>query len=153
MKVTDAEILQAIWRAQVKRTARGVIDNYIGGSKGLKGDSDQDRFYSQYLSMVGRGALGISLSKGHLARRLKALIGIGALQWHGRPGNAYAYHTEAAMEVFRFARKWWEEHGVPSGFDEQNKSMRTARIDDYDALAAQLEQELLGRFGSQQVTP
>ena len=57
------------------------------------------------------------------------------------------------MDVFRFARKWWEEHGVPSGFDEQNKSMRTARIDDYDALAAQLEQELLGRFGSQQVTP
>lgn len=66
MKVTDAEILQAIWRAQVKRTAKGVINNYIGASKGLKGDIDQYRFYSQYLSMVGRGTLGITLSKGLL---------------------------------------------------------------------------------------
>ncbi len=46
MKVTDAEILQAIWRAQVKKTARGVIDNYIGGTKGLKRDSEQDRHFS-----------------------------------------------------------------------------------------------------------
>ena len=148
MKVTNAEILQAIWRAQVKRTAKGVIDNYFGGNKGLKGDSDQDRHYSQYLSMVSRGALGIPLSKGHLAYRLKALIGVGALQWFGRPGNAYEFRTDAATDVFHFARKWWEERGVPSGFDKQNQRSRTARIDDYENLAAQLERELLERFGS-----
>lgn len=31
--------------------------------------------------------------------------------------------------------------------------MRTTRLDNYDDLAAQLEQELLERFGNQAVTP
>ena len=152
MKVADAEILQAIWRAQVKRTARGVIDNYVGGIKGIRSDSEQDRHYSQYLSMVGRVALGLPLSKGQLARRLKALIGGESVQWRGYPGNAYELRTDAAMAVFCFARQWWEQRGVPSGFDECKKCMRKVRLNNYESLAAQLEQELLERFGSLQVT-
>lgn len=153
MKVTDAEILQAIWRAQVKKTARGVIDNYIGGTNGLKRDSEQDRHYAQYQHMIGRGNLGIALGKGQLARRLKALIGGENLQWQGSPGHVYEFRTEAAMDVFRFARIWWAGHGVPSGWDADNQCMRTMRLDNYDTLAAQLEQELLERYGNLTVTP
>ena len=151
MKVTDAEILRAIWLAQVKRTARGVITNYVGGSKGLTGDTDQDRHYSQYQSMISRGGLGIQLSNGQLARRLKVLIDGKNLHWCGRPGNAYEFRTDAAMDVFRFARNWWAERGVPTGFDSDKKCMRTARVSDYESLAAQLEQELLEQFGSREV--
>lgn len=151
MKVTDAEILKAVWRAQVKRTARGVITNYVGGSKGLTGDRDQDRHYAQYQSMISRGGLGIQLSNGQLARRLKALIDGDVLHWCGRPGNAYEFRTEAAMNVFRFARNWWAERGVPSGFDEINKCMRTIRLTDYESLAEQLERELIEVFGSMEV--
>ena len=153
MKVTDAEILRAIWLAQVKRTAKGVITNYVGGSKGLTGDSDQDRHFAQYQSMISRGGLGIPLSKGQLARRLKALIDGDILHWCGRPGNAYEFRTEAAMNVFRYARNWWAERGVPSGFDQTNKRMRTIRLSDYESLADQLELELLERFGNLEVTP
>ncbi|APC14600.1 hypothetical protein BLL42_02190 [Pseudomonas frederiksbergensis] len=152
MKVTDAEILKAIWQAQVKKTAKGVITNYVGGSKGLKSDREQDRHYAQYQSMISRGGLGIPLSKGQLARRLKALIGGDNLQWRGHPGNAYEFCTDAAMDVFRFARNWWEERGVPAGFDQVKKCMRTIQLSDYESLAAQLEQELLERFGNLEVT-
>ena len=151
MKVTDAEILKAVWRAQVKRTARGVITNYVGGSKGLTGDRDHDRHYAQYQSMISRGGLGIQLSKGQLARRLKSLIDGKTLHWSGRPGSAYEFRTEAAMNVFRFARNWWAERGVPSGFDEINKRMRTIRLTDYESLAEQLERELIGAFGNLEV--
>ncbi|MNG32149.1 hypothetical protein D3C84_1180920 [compost metagenome] len=75
-----------------------------------------------------------------------------ALHWCGRPGNAYEFRTEAATDVFRYARNWWEERGVPSGFDKDKQCMRTATVSDYENLAAQLEQELLERFGSQVVT-
>ncbi|KJH75314.1 hypothetical protein [Pseudomonas sp. ES3-33] len=153
MKVTDAEILQAVWLAQVRRTARGVITNYVGGSKGLTGERDQDRHFAQYQSMISRGGLGIQLSKGQLARRLKALIDGDTLHWCGRPGNAYEFRTETAMAVFRYARNWWADRGVPSGFDEVNKRMRTIRLSDYDKLAVQLEQELLERFGNREVAP
>jgi len=152
MKVTDAEILKAVWRAQVKRTARGVIDNYIGGSKGLKNDTDQDRHYAQYQSMIRRGNLGIQLSNGQLARRLKALIDGSTLHW-SNVGNSYEFRNEAAMNVFHFARNWWGERGVPSGFDEINKCMRTIRLSDYDSLAVQLELELLERFGNRELKP
>lgn len=153
MKVTDAEILQAIWRAQVKKTAKGVITNYVGGSKGLTGDSEQDRHYAQTLYMISRGGLGIELSNGQLARRLKALIGGESLQWCGPRGHAYEFRTEAAIEVFRFARSWWEQRGVPSGFDQINKRMRTIRLTNYESMAEELELELLDRFGYQRVTP
>lgn len=152
MKVTDTEILKAIWQAQVKRTAKGVITNYVGGSKGLTGDTEQDRHYAQYQSMISRGGLGIPLSRGQLARRLKALIGGDNLQWRGT-GNAYEFCTDAATDVFRFARNWWEERGVPTGFDQVKKCMRTVWLSDYEGLAAQLEQELLERFGNLEVTP
>lgn len=152
MKVTDTEILKAVWRAQVKRTARGVIDNYIGGGKGLKNDTDQDRHYAQYQSMISRGNLGIQLSNGQLARRLKALIDGSTLHWSS-VGNSYEFRNEAAMNVFRYARNWWAERGVPSGFDEINKCMRTIRCSDYDSLAVQLELELLERFGNREVKP
>ena len=153
MKVPDTDILQAVWRAQVKRTARGVITNYVGGSKGLTGDTDQHRHYAQYQSMISRGGLGIQLSNGQLARRLKALIDGDILHWCGRPGNAYEFRSETAMSVFRYACNWWAERGVPSGFDEINKRMRTIRLSDYESLADQLELELLERFGNHQVTP
>jgi len=153
MKVTDAEILRAIWLAQVKRTAKGVITNYVGGSKGLTGDRDQDRHFAQYQSMISRGNLGIPLGNGQLARRLKSLIGQHGLKWRDGRSSSYEFMTDAAMDVFRFARNWWAERGVPSGFDEINKRMRTIRLSDYESLAEQLEQELLERFGNIEVTP
>lgn len=153
MKVPDSEILQAIWRAQVKRTAKGVIVNYVGGSKGLTGERDLDRHFAQYLSMISRGALGISLSNGQLARRIKSLIGQAGLQWNGRPGNAYEFQTQAATEAFHFARNWWAERGVPTGFDHENQRMRSIKLSDYESLVAQLENELLDQFGERKVTP
>ena len=153
MKVTDAEILKAIWLAQIKRTAKGVIDNYIGGGKGLKNDSEQDRHFAQYQSMISRGNLGLPLSNGQLARRLKSLIGSHGLKWRDGQSNSYEFMTDAATDVFRFARNWWAERGVPSGFDDINKRMRTVRLSDYDSLADQLELELLERFGNREVTP
>ena len=93
------------------------------------------------------------MSKGQLARRLKALIDGESLHWSGRPGNAYEFRTETAMNVFRYARNWWAERGVPSGFDQTNKRMRTIRLSDYESLAAQLEHELLEIFGNREVTP
>ena len=42
---------------------------------------------------------------------------------------------------------------MPSGWDADNQCMRTMRLDNYDTLAAQLEQELLERYGNLAVTP
>lgn len=150
MKVTDAEILKAIWREQIKKTAHGVIDNYINGNKSVSyGQFRQG--YAQNLYMIGRQQLDLPLSKGHLSRRLKALISNGGpLQWDGREGNAYHFKGESADTIYAHARDWWADQGVPTGFDEENKCTRTAPVADFDGKVALLQQEMLTKFGSVQ---
>lgn len=103
------------------RTAKGVITNYVGGSKGLTGDSDQGRHYAQYQSMISRDGLGINLSKGQRARRVNVLIDGDKLH-DAAVRVTHEHRTKAAMDAFQFAREWWTEHGVPIGFDLTNSA-------------------------------
>jgi hypothetical protein len=148
MKVTDAEILQAIWRKQVKTTAKGVIVNYMGGGKGLEGKRSQH--HAQDIHIVSREGLELPLSRGHLRKRLVAIIGTGDLCWSVH-GCTFWRKNAMADEVFDYAIQWWSERGVPSGYDEAGKRMRTARVDDFDVKVAQLETELIERFGSLEI--
>ena len=150
MKVTDAEILSAIWRAQVKATAKGVICNYVGGVKGVEGKSSQH--YAQDLHIVSRERLGIPLTKGHLRKRLVSLIGTGDLCWSVHNCTFWRKNYMADV-VFDYAVKWWTERGVPSGYDKVEKRMRTAYVDDFDGKLAQLESELFERFSSLEIAP
>lgn len=144
MKVSDADILKAIWREQVKRTARGVIENYVGERKGLR--SESSKRYSQALYMIGRAGLNVPLSKGHLGKRLKQLIGtVEGLEWFGRPGNSYQFVGERPDEVFTYAWHWWSARGVPDGY-EPGKGCRCVKVENFDQLAADLELELVGKF-------
>lgn len=145
MKVTDNEILKAVWREQLKKTAHGVIDNYVGGVKGLKDPRSQG--FAQSLYMISRQQLDVPLSKGHLANRLKTLVGAaGTLQWEGRSGNAYRFTGYGADEAFSYALNWWQKQGVPGGFDVEQRSMRTARVEDFEGKVAELQAELLSVF-------
>ncbi|RBL69834.1 hypothetical protein C3E98_019270 [Pseudomonas sp. MWU13-2625] len=152
MKVTDEEILQAIWRAQVKKTANGVITNYVGGGKALSG-SDSQR-YAQGLHMISRRAWGVPLSYAQLRRRTLTLIKARSIPWHtGFNGSIIWIDDQRAKAVFEFARQWWRDQGVPEGFDEQRKRMRTVQVDEFGEKVEQLEAELLERFGKLEVTP
>ena len=152
MKVTDEEILQSIWRAQVKKTANGVITNYVGGGKALSG-SDSQR-YAQGLRMISRRAWGVPLSYAQLRRRTLALIKARSIPWRADfNGSIIWIDDQRAKDVFEFARQWWRDQGVPEGFDEQRKRMRTVQVDEFGEKVEQLEAELLERFGNLEVTP
>lgn len=144
MKVSDEELLAAIWREQVRTTARGCVDHYVGGRKGLCGESSQH--YAQDIHIVSRERLGVPLSKGQLRKRLVRLIEGGKAQWS--VGDCtFWLNNDKAKEVFSYARAWWTDRGVPSGFDEETRGMRCVTIEGFDDLAIQLAEELLGKFG------
>ncbi|MGZ4968074.1 MAG: hypothetical protein ACXV8O_01545 [Methylobacter sp.] len=144
MKVTDEELIKAIWILQVKKSARGCIHNYIGDRKGVASESHLK--YSQDIHIMSRHQLGVDLSNGHLRKRLVTLIESGAVQWSTNQCSFWI-NNEKAKEVFDYACDWWSNQGVPSGYDQERKAMRCEKIEEFDDLATQLEEDLVLMFG------
>lgn len=152
MKVTDDEILAAIWRQMVSNTAGGVVDNYISGKKGIRRLVDShDFYYAQNVHVMARENWGIPLSYGHLRRRAVAAIKASDLPWWPRGEFSSVWLNNArAREVAGAAAAYWTSLGVPTGWDEDNKCMRTAHVDDFGAHVEKLRDILLDRFGNWQ---
>lgn len=144
MKVSDNEIIAAVWRRMVIATARGAISKYVGGTYGLAGDLM--RGYGQDCSMVGRKSLGVPLSNGHLRRRLISLIDSGRLQW-AICDCTFWIDCDRTTAMYQRATEWWISQGVPGGYCDVKKGMRTAPLDDFDELVKQLEDALMAEFG------
>ncbi|OBY90704.1 hypothetical protein A6723_020975 [Pseudomonas sp. AU11447] len=145
-RVTDEQLLDAVWRRQIEVTARGAITRYIGGLYAISGDSW--RRYGQELHIMDRDKLGISLSWGHIRRRLVRLIEAGRIAW-ATSQCTFWIDSPRMEEAYQYATAWWTARGVPSGYDEKQKCMRTVKIPEPAAEALQntLSAELLARFG------
>jgi hypothetical protein len=144
MKVTDEQLLDAIWRRMVINTATGAVSTYIGGRYGLAGDSL--RHHGQDCHITSRAALGLPLSHGHLRKRIIALIGAGRLKWLTHDCT-YWIECERSLEVWNRATAWWAGKGVPGGWDKENQRMRTTPLNDFRGLADELVRTLLEEFG------
>ncbi|MCY1396457.1 hypothetical protein D3C76_507940 [compost metagenome] len=143
MKVTDDELLAAVWRRMVIGTARGTVTRYVGGKIGLAGNDM--RSYGQDIHIIDRERLGIPLSSGHLRKRLIALVEAGLLRWVVRDCTFWL-DCMRGLDVWRRASDWWSAKGVPGGY-EKGQGMRTVRLENFDSLVKQLETELLAEFG------
>lgn len=148
-KVSDEELLNAIWLLQVRKTAKGCINNYFGGLSGLKSDSSR-RYASDIHLVCDRHQIDVDLSSGHLRKRLIQLIDGGFLQW-GTRKCTFWIDSEKAKEVFDYAVSWWQSKGVPSGYDQDKKSMRCEKIEGFDELVKELEEELVYVFGESEM--
>ncbi len=144
MKVTDEQLLDAIWRRMVLSTAKGSVSTYIGGRYGLAGDGH--RHYGQDCHIISRKSLGLPLSYGHLRKRIISLINAGRLKWITHDCT-YWIECERSLEVWNRATAWWAEKGVPGGWDAENQRMRTAPLNDFQGLADELASILLAEFG------
>lgn len=145
MKVSDDELMSAVWRQMVRATARGSIDHYVGNRKGIRDESM--RCYAQDIHIVSRHVLAVTLSLGHLRKRLVRLIESGRCKWVVH-GCTFWIDDARAKEVFEYSSDWWAKAGVPEGFDQERKACRCRVVEGYDYLADQLESELMDIFGS-----
>lgn len=143
MKVTDDEILRAVWRGMVKATARGAVCKYVGSRYGL--NSDDFRYHWQDIHILGRDRLGVNLGSGQLRRRIVRLIDAGQMRWTIRD-CAFWIDCPRAAEVWNRATAWWSAAGIPRGY-EKGSGMRCVEVADFDRRVGELEQILLGEFG------
>ena len=119
MKITDDQLMKAIWLYQLKRMAKGVVDHYFGQRFAVKGSSDSDLYFSSYIHFGETAQINVELSEnqrlGASQRRvrIKRLIQQGKLHQEHNDRSFYI-KTSQSREAFEYARDFWIKSGVPA---------------------------------------
>ncbi|WP_027858399.1 hypothetical protein [Marinobacterium jannaschii] len=145
MKISDKELLDAVWENQLRLLSRTVLHKYMGGSYGLACGDDFWFYASSSEHIVSRQRVTDLISKKHLRSRIVSLINEGKI--HSPNGDrvlGFCIDSDLAREAFSAAREFWLSKGVPEGHSEGRAN--TVRGIDFDAIAAECEGMLLKRF-------
>jgi hypothetical protein len=109
MKITDQQLMQAIWRLQLKQLASRVLDHYVGGRYATREDDHTSMFYSSYVY----GTMVITaLSDSQRRVRIKRLITAGYI-YQSTTGGSFCIQSPQATQAFQAARQFWLDKGVP----------------------------------------
>ncbi|EHK0699936.1 hypothetical protein ICL29_004061 [Salmonella enterica] len=103
MKITDKDILCAVWRATVKQLPYTATHHYLGGWYGLtNGDEFWHQAATKICSVWRERSLDLPLSKAQSLRRIKALIERNRLVVAGhRPRPGEVFHFKLPDELTR----------------------------------------------------
>ncbi|EBC7335389.1 hypothetical protein G6E34_003786 [Salmonella enterica subsp. diarizonae] len=118
MKITDKEILLAVWRATVHRLPYKATHHYVGNLRGLApADEYWHQSATEICSVFREAALDLPLSKGQSLRRIKALIERNRLVVSGRrprPGEGFHFKLPDSLTLpaFNLTQKLLREYGM-----------------------------------------
>ena len=148
MKITDQQLLQAIWRLQLKQLSYRVLDHFVGERYATRKDDEFSQFHSSYMHS-GLGKLITSeLSDSQRRIRIKRLIASGHI-YQCSTGGSFCIQTQQATEAFRAARQFWLSKGVPV-FVYQTVEPVPMNKELLKALELQCEAHLVESFGEYQ---
>lgn len=143
MKIWNDELIHKVWLAQLKKISRCVCDRYIGGGIGVCRKENYQRCSS--IHIIERQKITDKIGAQQLRKRIIDLIDDGFLIWTYRD-LTFMIDTEQAKEAFEAARQFMLSKGVPCGWDDENKRMRTVRVGDAEALFSECHEHLIGNF-------
>lgn len=144
MKVTDEELMHAVWVAQLKRTAKGVINTYMGGGYAVCEDEFEFNYYfSCGLYFTFRDNIDVNLGNRHKLTRLKKLRRNERISSPFHKGM-YMIDNQMSRDAFSRARQFWLNAGVPTGYDD--RKARTVFMEDFEQHLKELERVLISEF-------
>lgn len=157
MKITDKELLDAIWTNQLRLLSKEVLDNYIGGSISVCGESEFDYIHTSSEHRMRRDNVTKKISFKHLSSRLQKLASNGHIS-----RDTYSDHLiltfmipgEKAREAFKAARQFWLDHGVPTGYSklkDDRSCANTTKDVDVDSLLPECEKMLMEKYDEKKV--
>lgn len=144
MKIDDKELLNLIFKAQIKVAATGVIHNYIGGNKGVCCDTDYWQGAATDISFSGRSAVTDKIGKNQLLKRIRKLIEQEDIIHVTRNCTFSINNPEKIKELFTDARKFWLSMGLPEGYD--NGRANTANVENFEELKDQAIEFLTSKY-------
>ena len=141
MKLTDEQLLAAIWVNQLKKLSKNVTHLYVGGGTGV---CDDDEFWYESASSehrVWREKVTDKIKPPQLLKRLRQLTAAKLIKF--RDETIFFIDDDRALKAFKDARQFWLDHGVPTGV--KNNKCLTAMVD-RDAIAEKCEAFLMARY-------
>lgn len=143
MKVTDNEILNAVWNEQIKEMCGSFVTHYTLGRYGLA-DMEHCKEYHTKLLSINRKYLNLNISNSSLLSRIRKLIDSGdlTLRDYNYKGTFY-YESNKSSElekVILVIRGYWSSQGMKS--DES-----IIPLDDFEGALKILEDNIVLAYG------
>lgn len=132
MKITDEQIIEAIWNNQLRLLSRNVLVPYFSGRHGVCCDDDFSFEWCSVLHIPCVSVMTDAASPEQITRRIRKLINAGEI--HSQFGQDVMVNNDTARSAFNAARQFWLEQGVPE--DESFNIPGPVVIDDFESKAA-----------------
>lgn len=149
MKITDKELINALWKQMLINMSKKCITTYAGGNHGLD-ELNSTSFIAA--SEVTKYSFNCDrLKRKQLYSRLKKLTAdYDCIKQHI---NAYYYIDSIDAKIaFSMCHKFYELKGVPIGYDKKLNKIRTIRIDNYDDIVKECQDHLIENYYDQKNT-
>ncbi|BBB29338.1 hypothetical protein [Neptunomonas japonica] len=150
MKITDENLLNAVWENQMRLLAKGVLHKYNGGFYGVVCDDEYWLFASMAEHMASRQRITDLIKKPHLRSRIARLILEKKIySVYGKSLLTFCINSDHAKAAFKDARQFWLSSGVPEGYSEGKANV--VSLPYFDVLADECESMLINKYGQRSV--
>lgn len=139
MKVTDDELMLAIFERHLERIPYQMLNHFVGGCYGLC-DLEIEQYgigHLFYITATEREAINVKLSYSHMLNRIKDLIAKGKLKARFTVDGSLNYFfidSPNMINAIGIAYEFWLNAGVPRGYCENGKGMRSIKLENYGEL-------------------
>jgi hypothetical protein len=127
MKITESELLQAVWELQIKNVSSDVLHKYVNGGHSVVVNEWFWRSSSTAVHICSRQKLTNLIGKQQILKRLRTMIFEGSIEWKHKGCTFGIKNDYLNQSLFEDARNFWLELGVPTGFE--NGKWKTAIVD------------------------
>lgn len=137
MKITDQQLMQAIWRLQLKTLAKQVLHTHPQGQYSVV----YEHWYamSSGVHIMDREELTPLLGRQQLLKRIRSLYKKGLIKTHyGARLSTFYIDSDAAKLAFEAARNWWLNHRIGE---------LTLTKHEFELMHANAQIYLIGAFG------
>lgn len=151
MKVTDDELLLAIFERHLELMPAQIVNHFVGRRYGLRDLKIETNGVGSlfYITSTDRCLINVKLSHSHKLSRIKDLVAKGKLKARLLADdslNFFYLDTPAMINAIGAAYEFWLSKGLPTGWCNQNQSMRCIPLDNFDALCQECTDSLKAEF-------
>lgn len=144
MKITDDQLIDAIFNFQIRMASTGVLHNF-GGGKSVCPERGFWRWYAPSIPFCELGSVLGGVSAGRMLELVRPHFANGRIKWVFNRVLFSVSDEDAVSSLFADARRFWLDVGVPTGVVDGKPQI--AVVDEFGDLKDEAVRFLMSRHG------